>query len=109
MDDSELRAWWAHRQALDGSSLGQSAATILATTGWARSVAGIGPYLTLFSSGTPPAAAIKKCPTTASWDHPTSGISRCPAYRPEAITSRTLRSDAWNAETTKSSSLSPCA
>jgi hypothetical protein len=51
MNDSLLRAWWAHRQGLDGSSSGQSAATILATTGWARSVAGIGPYLTLFSRG----------------------------------------------------------
>lgn len=49
MNDSLLRAWWAHRQGLDGSSSGQSAATILATTGWARSVAGICPYLTLFS------------------------------------------------------------
>ncbi len=49
MNDSLLRAWWAHRQGLDGSSFGQSPASILSTTGWARSVAGIGPYLTLFS------------------------------------------------------------
>ncbi len=49
MNDSLLRAWWAHRQGLNGSSFGQSPATILATSGWARSVAGISPYLTLFS------------------------------------------------------------
>ncbi len=49
MNDSLLRAWWAHRQRLDGSSMGKSAASVLAGTGWARSVAGVGPYLTLFS------------------------------------------------------------
>jgi len=49
MNDSVLRAWWAHRQGLDGLSMGKSAATVLAESGWARSVAGIGPYLTLFS------------------------------------------------------------
>jgi hypothetical protein len=49
MKDSLLRAWWAHRQGLDGLLTGKSAATVLTDTGWARSVAGIGPYLTLFS------------------------------------------------------------
>ena len=49
MNESLLRAWWAHRQGLDGSWMGKSAATVLTDTGWARSVAGIGPYLTLFS------------------------------------------------------------
>jgi hypothetical protein len=49
MNESLLRAWWAHRQGLDGSSVGKSAQTVLADTGWARSVAGVGPYLTLFS------------------------------------------------------------
>ena len=49
MNDSLLRAWWAHRQGLDGLLMGKSAATVLTHTGWARSVAGIGPYLTLFS------------------------------------------------------------
>ncbi len=51
MNNSLLRAWWSHRQGLDDSRTGESAATILAATGWARSVAGIGPYLTLFSRG----------------------------------------------------------
>lgn len=49
MADAKLRAWWAHRQGLDGSLTGHSASEVLARTGWARSVAGAGPYLTLFS------------------------------------------------------------
>ena len=49
MNDALLRAWWADRQGLDGSMMGKSAATVLAGAGWARSVAGVGPYLTLFS------------------------------------------------------------
>ncbi len=43
------RAWWAHRQGLDGSLAGASPETVLARSGWARSVAGAGPYLTLFA------------------------------------------------------------
>ena len=46
-----LQAWWWHRQALDGRLFGISPAEILAETGWARSVGGAGPYLTLFSRG----------------------------------------------------------
>ena len=49
MADAKLRAWWAHRQGHDGSLLGQSASEVLEGAGWARSVAGAGPYLTLFS------------------------------------------------------------
>jgi hypothetical protein len=45
----KLRAWWAHRQGLDGSLSGASAAKVLEQSGWARSVGGVGPYLTLFS------------------------------------------------------------
>src|SRR4051794_26775142 len=48
-DVSKLRAWWAHRQGLDGSWQGRPAAEVLARAGWARSVGGDGPYLTLFS------------------------------------------------------------
>ncbi len=44
-----LRAWWSHRQGLDGSLDGASPSEVLARAGWARSVAGVGPYLTLFS------------------------------------------------------------
>jgi len=51
MDASKLRAWWAHRQGLDGSLASRRAADILHETGWARSVGGCGPYLTLFSRG----------------------------------------------------------
>ncbi|HKD04964.1 MAG TPA: crosslink repair DNA glycosylase YcaQ family protein [Bryobacteraceae bacterium] len=49
--DAELRAWWAHKQGLDGSLAGSSPSEILARTGWARSVGGAAPYLTLFSRG----------------------------------------------------------
>ena len=49
MDQSKIRAWYAHRQGLDGSLEGKSAAEVLGRTGWARSVGGTGPYLTLFA------------------------------------------------------------
>ena len=45
----KLRAWWAYRQGLDGELAGVSASGILEQVGWARSVGGVGPYLTLFS------------------------------------------------------------
>src|SRR5437868_3251571 len=51
MDEAKLRAWWSHRQALDGRLTGQPAATVLEQTGWARSVGGSGPYLSLFARG----------------------------------------------------------
>jgi hypothetical protein len=51
MDISVLRAWWAHRQGLDGRFAGSGAAEVLEKTGWARSVGGAGPYLTLFARG----------------------------------------------------------
>lgn len=44
-----LRAWAWHRQGLDGSLAGHSAAEVLARAGWARSVGGANPYLTLFA------------------------------------------------------------
>jgi hypothetical protein len=43
MDEAKIRAWWAHRQGLDGRLAGQSPAAVLAATGWARSLAGAGP------------------------------------------------------------------
>ena len=49
MDESKLRAWWSHRQGLDGSLRGRSPAEVLERVGWSRSVGGVGPYLTLFS------------------------------------------------------------
>jgi hypothetical protein len=56
--DVTLRAWRAHRQGLDGSLEGKSPAEVLDRTGWARSVGGVGPYLTLFArAGTTRAAA----------------------------------------------------
>jgi len=47
--NDKLRAWWSHRQALDGRLQGAAPAAVLRETGWARSVGGVGPYLTLFS------------------------------------------------------------
>ena len=38
----KLRAWWFHRQALDGSLTGL--AEVPSRTGWARSVGGSKPY-----------------------------------------------------------------
>ena len=49
MDDTKLRAWWFHRQGLDGSMTGFEPADVLGLAGWARSVAGSGPYLTMFA------------------------------------------------------------
>jgi hypothetical protein len=50
---TDLRAWWWHRQGLDGSLAKATPAEVLERTGWARSVGGSNPYLTLFArSGT---------------------------------------------------------
>lgn len=49
LDAATLRAWWFQRQGLDGSLAGKPPAEALETTGWARSVGGVGPYLTLFA------------------------------------------------------------
>jgi len=49
MDAVKLRAWYSHRQGLDGRLLGTDPASVLAETGWARSVGGSAPYLSLFA------------------------------------------------------------
>ncbi len=49
MDGTKLRAWWSHRQGLDGRLAGKVASEVLEQSGWARSVGGVGPYLTLFA------------------------------------------------------------
>jgi hypothetical protein len=49
VDASKVRAWYAHRQGLDGSLQGKSPAEVFEHAGWARSVGGVSPYLTLFS------------------------------------------------------------
>jgi hypothetical protein len=51
MDNAKLRAWWWRRQGFDELPASESPAAILARTGWARSVGGCGPYLTLFARG----------------------------------------------------------
>jgi hypothetical protein len=58
MDEARLRAWWSQRQGLDGSLEGKTPANVLERSGWARSVGGVGPYLTLQArAGTTRAAA----------------------------------------------------
>jgi hypothetical protein len=47
MEQAQLQAWWFHRQGLDGSLEGKTPAEVLERSGWARSVGGVGPYLTL--------------------------------------------------------------
>lgn len=49
IDPKTLRAWWWQRQGLDGSLAKASPEEVLARSGWARSVGGVGPYLTFFS------------------------------------------------------------
>jgi len=49
MDAAKLRAWWSAKQGLDGSLDGKSPAEVLERSGWARSVGGVGPYLTLYA------------------------------------------------------------
>src|SRR5438309_1340187 len=49
MSENKLRAWWASVQGLDGSLAGKTAAEVLTRAGWARSVGGAAPYLTLFA------------------------------------------------------------
>jgi hypothetical protein len=44
-----LQAWWSSRQGIDGSLDGKAAVDALARAGWARSVGGVAPYLTLFA------------------------------------------------------------
>jgi len=49
MDTTHLRAWWFHKQGLDGSLNGSSSQQVLEKTGWSRSVGGSNPYQTLFA------------------------------------------------------------
>lgn len=49
MDSATQRAWSWHKQGLDGSLAGATAAEVLSVAGWARSVGGANPYLTLFA------------------------------------------------------------
>ncbi|MFE4194499.1 DNA glycosylase AlkZ-like family protein [Paenarthrobacter sp. NPDC056912] len=44
-----LRAWAWHEQGLDGSLIGKTSEEVLDHAGWARSVGGANPYLTLFA------------------------------------------------------------
>jgi hypothetical protein len=60
LSPEKLRAWYSHLQGLDGSLAGAKPAEVLARTGWARSVGGVAPYLTLHArAGTSREAADK--------------------------------------------------
>ena len=60
MDVGKLRAWWWCRQGLDGS-LGKAApGEVLARSGWARSVGGSNPYLSVFARAGTDRAKIDK-------------------------------------------------
>lgn len=48
MNLEHLRAWWFHKQGLDGSIRSKSSPEILEKTGWMRSVGGANPYVGLF-------------------------------------------------------------
>ena len=49
MDAPKLRAWWFAKQGLDRRFVSESPREILHRTGWARSVGGANPYLTIFA------------------------------------------------------------
>src|SRR2546423_15587843 len=49
MDRRVLQGWWFERQGLMAPQEGRPAAEVLARTGWARSVGGANPYLTIFA------------------------------------------------------------
>jgi hypothetical protein len=51
MNFGKLRAWWMTRQGLDGSLKRSKPSKILECSGWARSVGGSNPYITLYSRG----------------------------------------------------------
>ncbi len=45
----KLRAWWSHRQGLDGQFAGKPASEVLERTGWVRGLGGVGTYLALYA------------------------------------------------------------
>lgn len=47
MDATKLRAWWWHKQGLSGVQ--KTPEAVLEQSGWARSVGGVNPYLSLFA------------------------------------------------------------
>lgn len=57
---ARVRAWWAHRQGLSVRHDDRSPAAVLERTGWARSVGGANPYLTLFARANTSRAATEQ-------------------------------------------------
>ncbi len=60
-DAGLLRAWWFERQGLMRPDSGLGCADVLARTGWARSVGGSNPYLTL--------GGVQDLPSHGIFDH----------------------------------------
>jgi hypothetical protein len=62
---AKLQSWWAFKQGLDGSLDGKPPSEILERSGWARSVGGDNPYLSIWSRGghsrEPIDAAVANC------------------------------------------------
>ena len=74
MNEAKLRAWWWHRQGLDGSLRGASPAAVLERSGWTRSIGGVGPYLPLFArAGTSASAFLARVVTTCPASVVTAG------------------------------------
>ena len=74
METQKLRAWWFARQGLDGRCGESDSASILNETGWARSVGGSNPYITLFARG-----GIDRASAENAAEH--NEISELPAVR----------------------------
>lgn len=51
VSSEKLRAWWAMRQGLGGTMHGERPSKVLERSGWARSVGGSNPYITLYARG----------------------------------------------------------
>lgn len=73
MDPAKLRAWYSHKQGLDGAFAGRKPADALAHTGWARSLGGSAPYLTMFArAGTSREAADQAIAALEIYELPTA-------------------------------------
>ena len=66
MDIQKVRAWWHHRQGLDGSLAHLNAAELLSRVGWQRSVGGANPYIAIFARNGQSRESIDTALATAS-------------------------------------------
>ncbi len=80
--NAKLRAWWWSRQGLDGSLMGKSPMEALVRSGWARSVGGANPYITIFSRTGASRAEIDKAVADAEI-HELPSARRCTYVLPK--------------------------